>query len=450
MDVIDSWTGHLACALQAALRMSNEAFADRLGASVRAVAGWHENPMLVPRPEMQQALDTLLDKADAGAKARFRRNTVDPRPEPSPLTQVPPPRREMIAGDYRLGPDRDPESARRALLANALVTDDLQPDFALLELAETIRREVEDTLAAGTVSPGRLAHIEEIIASHLRDYTTTPPTTALAGLLLHFMDVQRLSAARQPAAIQSRLSEIATMLATLAADSLMKLGRIGEARSWYGTATIAADDSGNCELRARVRAQEAMLPYYYGNPAEVVRLANDAREILGDTPRTAGALAAAAEARAQARMGLRADAEKAMARAQELAEKIAEPDNDEAFRFGERRHLFYVSGALTNLGETARAEGVQARALELYGSTAPLIDPALIRLDQAHLLVLDHDLEGACTLIRQACLSLGSEYRTRVLWARIRQIVAAAPADSEARRTLAELHRELFPQGGIG
>jgi hypothetical protein len=109
-----------------------------------------------------------------------------------------------------------------------------------------------------------------------------------------------------------------------------------------------------------------------------------------------------------------------------------------------------VSGALTNLGETARAEGVQARALELYGSTAPLIDPALIRLDRAHLLVLDHDLEGACTLIRQACLSLGSEYRTRVLWARIRQIVAAAPADSEARRTLAELHRELSPPVGIG
>ena len=110
----------------------------------------------------------------------------------------------MIASDYRRGPDRDPESARRALLANALVTDDLQPDFALLELAETIRREMEDTLASGTVSPGRLTHIEEIIASHLRDYTTTPPTTALAGLL-HFMDVQRLSAARQPGAVQSRL-----------------------------------------------------------------------------------------------------------------------------------------------------------------------------------------------------------------------------------------------------
>ena len=57
MDLVTGWTGRAACALQAALRMSNEAFAEHLGIAVRTVAGWHQKPGLRPRPEMQQVLD---------------------------------------------------------------------------------------------------------------------------------------------------------------------------------------------------------------------------------------------------------------------------------------------------------------------------------------------------------------------------------------------------------
>lgn len=83
----------------------------------------------------------------------------------------------------------------------------------------------------------------------------------------------------------------------------------------------------------------------------------------------------------------------------------------------------------------------------MYGDVPGLIDPALIRLDRARLLVLDHDLEGACELIREACLSLEPEYRTRVLSARVRQIIDATPRDGQARRMLGGLHRELPPPG---
>lgn len=70
MDVIE-WTGEVACRLQAALRMSNEAFAAKLGIAARTVAVWHERPDVVPRPVMQQALDTLLGRADESAGRRF-------------------------------------------------------------------------------------------------------------------------------------------------------------------------------------------------------------------------------------------------------------------------------------------------------------------------------------------------------------------------------------------
>jgi hypothetical protein len=71
MEMIEGWNGASACALQAALRMSNEAFAAHLGIGVRTVAGWHQKPALRPRPEMQQLLDTALSRASQGARDRF-------------------------------------------------------------------------------------------------------------------------------------------------------------------------------------------------------------------------------------------------------------------------------------------------------------------------------------------------------------------------------------------
>jgi 8-oxo-dGTP pyrophosphatase MutT (NUDIX family) len=71
MDLVNAWTGRTACALQAALRLSNEAFARQLGVAVRTIATWHQRPDLTPRAEMQQLLDTALQQAPASARTRF-------------------------------------------------------------------------------------------------------------------------------------------------------------------------------------------------------------------------------------------------------------------------------------------------------------------------------------------------------------------------------------------
>jgi hypothetical protein len=68
MEPVQLWTGHAACALQAALRMTNESFAAHLGTAVRTVATWHQKPDRVPSAEMQQALDTTLERAGEGPK----------------------------------------------------------------------------------------------------------------------------------------------------------------------------------------------------------------------------------------------------------------------------------------------------------------------------------------------------------------------------------------------
>ena len=47
MDVVSSWTGARAHALQQALRMTNEAFAEHLGAAVRTVTYWQALGLVV-------------------------------------------------------------------------------------------------------------------------------------------------------------------------------------------------------------------------------------------------------------------------------------------------------------------------------------------------------------------------------------------------------------------
>lgn len=78
VDVVVTWTGRQAVALQRAMRLTNEAFAEHLGVAVRTVASWHNRAELVPRAEMQQVLDTALDRASRDVRDRFSRLTGSP------------------------------------------------------------------------------------------------------------------------------------------------------------------------------------------------------------------------------------------------------------------------------------------------------------------------------------------------------------------------------------
>jgi 8-oxo-dGTP diphosphatase len=71
VDVGDRWTARTACLLQAALRLSNDAYARRLGIGLRTVAAWHQMPDRTPNSEMQQLLTTALEKAPPAARIRF-------------------------------------------------------------------------------------------------------------------------------------------------------------------------------------------------------------------------------------------------------------------------------------------------------------------------------------------------------------------------------------------
>jgi tetratricopeptide (TPR) repeat protein/transcriptional regulator with XRE-family HTH domain len=318
----------------------------------------------------------------------------------------------------------------------------LTPD--LLDSIDRLRRDTDDVLSAGSVSGTRMELIEDAVEQLRRDHIHDAPNTMLAALLTEFVAIVNLTEQRQTARIRIRLAGATAQLATLAADSLMKLGETSDSHAWYRTARLAGDDTHDLALRAQIRAQEAMLPYYYGDLPRTIRLAQEAQRIAGDLPCAAACLAAAAEGRAWARMGNRDKAELAIGRAEGIFNQLPDPDSNDAFSFPEKRLLLYLSGALTYLGERNRAEPIQDRALALYAQqgTGFTLDPTLIQLDRAAGLAAT-DAEAACELTQETLEMVPAGHRTQIVLTRGTDVLSALPRTARALPAAADLRDVL-------
>ncbi len=316
----------------------------------------------------------------------------------------------------------------------------------LFERLDQTRRIVDRTLSKGLGSVERLNLIEERVVDWIGSYTHTPPAQVLDELMPDLLEVQELADDRQPAKVQERLSAATAVLGLLSADALMKLGQVNRARYWYGTARLAADDTTDGRLQAQVRAQEAMLPYYYGQLERTVCLAQEAQTLAANMVCSANALAAAAEGRALARLGDAEGAERAMTAARRLVDRLDTPSTGAAFEFNDKRLLLYLSGTLTYLGEFDRARQVQREALERYRADPRLvIDPALIKLDQAVGEAGDGDIDDACALAMNTLLELPGEHRTRIVLTRATDVVQAIPTQRWQRPAVSELLELVAP-----
>jgi 8-oxo-dGTP pyrophosphatase MutT (NUDIX family) len=87
VDDVQRWTGEKAARLQDAFEMTQEAFAGKLGVSVRSVAAWRANPSMVPQPETQRILDTTYGMAGDAVRRRFIHlsRIATPQPEAQAL-----------------------------------------------------------------------------------------------------------------------------------------------------------------------------------------------------------------------------------------------------------------------------------------------------------------------------------------------------------------------------
>lgn len=405
--------------LRRAAGHTQESLAHRLGHHRSTVERW-ENGRTTPqpweRPELARALDISRRELTAALAERERTGALTAAPGQLDLAGRP--------DTFWFGEDGD-------------TSRDL---FGVLDQARLL---VDHTLSTGTASAARLDLIEERVAENVAVYIRTSPAQILTDIGPDLVEVQTLAAQRQPAAVQSRLSAATAVLALMTADALMKLGQVGRARHWYGTARLAADDTNDVRLRASVRAQAAMLPYYYGRVEQAVELSRAAQDLLPWTACHATALAAAGEARGLARLGDHDGARQAMNRAENLVAALEQPAPDVAFNFNEKRLLLYMSGILTYLGDTRQAGEVQGQALTHYQAHPEIvIDPALIRLDQAVARSIDGDARTASHAAIATLQGLPEQHRTKIVLTRALDVVDALPPPSRTASAVSEL-REL-------
>jgi hypothetical protein len=134
-----------------------------------------------------------------------------------------------------------------------------------------------------------------------------------------------------------------------------------------------------------------------------------------------------------------------MRRAQETFELIDEGDSDDAFRFPEKRYLFYLSGALSYIGNLEEVTDYQDRALRLYCESRDgfVIDPTLMSLDRAMCMVLTGDTGDGCRLAGKTITDLPGEHRTRIIWIRGRDIIRSVPS-TERRLSAVNQLREVM------
>jgi hypothetical protein len=190
-----------------------------------------------------------------------------------------------------------------------------------------------------------------------------------------------------------------------------------------------------------------MLPYYYGPLAAAAQLAREAR-LLSRRPSPTSVFAVAAEARALARLGDHDGATAAIPLAQNLFDHCHGGAEEDAWAFPERRLWLYLSGAFTALGQSTQARHAQQQALALYPQGHSGIDPALLRLEEAMCLVIEHNPVDALQLAVQTYSEVPGPHRTAILGARAQEVIDILPTQLQSGRPARQFAQALALPAG--
>ncbi|GGQ32882.1 XRE family transcriptional regulator [Streptosporangium pseudovulgare] len=364
------------------------------------------------------------------------------RPDTSPGTREP--LNRPAGGDPSANGGEEDENVLRRTLLQLLAGAGVTLDGQLLGSVENVRRRMDETLVSATVSPAMLDQWEEATLGFGRQYMNTPPLRLLCDVLLEFSAVRKAMEHRQPVDLQERLCRMAAQLAGLSGMIMVNLGDHRMARSFFRTGRTAADDTGDRALRAWVIAREALVPLYYGDPREALNLARKSRDLAGQTPCAAQAMAPVFEARALAMMagGGKKDvvdqAKRALSRARAAFSQMTASEQDDAtFGYTERQLYFHQGDALVRLGQPMEADLILEQALTKYGPS-DWLDPTIIKLDRAKCRLLEGEVEEALQIATTALTSLGEGCRPDILMQRAYEVAKAVETKAPGHPALKE------------
>jgi hypothetical protein len=349
--------------------------------------------------------------------------------------------------------DADDDVLRRALLrliADTGADSATAIDGPFFGAADRIRRRMDDALLGATVSATMLDQWEDSADGYGRQYRSVPPLRLLCDVLLELGDVRRMCEGRQPVEFAERLCRLAAKLAALAGMTMINIGDQRLARSYFRTARMAADETGDRHLRGWVTVRESMVPLYYADPGEAALLARAGGDLAGRHSCVASVMAPVMEARALARLASAGcgsvrealgQAKGALDRAHlALGGLAGELRGDTAFGYTERQILFHQGDTLITLGDYKSADEVFELSLQMY-SPGEILDRSLIMLGQARCRLEADEPEEALRLSRDTVLALPPQHRSGLVVRAARSLgesVAAEHGDLPAIREYRE------------
>jgi hypothetical protein len=374
MQVVVSWTGGQATALQQSLRMTNESFAEYLDVSVRTVANWRKNPEMIPMQGNQDLLDTALERAPDRAKAQFSllvgdaMNAAAGEPDSEDLFSVP---FDAMTKRVWNGDDaRELSVSFDAALERSAVEDieRLSHMWLICEPPQAIE------LASGRrVSDSLVSAVEHRVVQLRRadDFITGAASRDLMRNELA-ATVRLLSdgalTEEQARRILTAIGELAQLGAWVAGDA----GLIHEAARYVRGGVLAARAAGNAPLAANVISTFSYQVANTGNPNEAIVLARTAHQgSRHDATPVTRALLLERIAWAAARSGDLRDCERALGMVEESFSAGPRDSDPDWIYWLNREEIDVMAGrCYTELRNPRRAEPLLSNAIARYNQSS--------------------------------------------------------------------------------
>ena len=372
MQVIGPWTGGDADLLRQSLRMTNESFAEHLGVVTRTVANWRKQPGIIPKPEIQETLDTALERAPDPAKARFA--LLAERGKRADRVDFP-----GMRDRHASVPAGSSPSAAQAIPRQRIPPDDI--DDLLAQLTVT-------SIAGDTIE-----QIERAAISLAESHTQAPARKILSQVVPLDHRVRSLLGGKLPLSQQRELYRIESLLLSHACLLLGDLNENALAER-YGLAALALAKEAESD-QAVAMTVLAKTFRWQKRFTESMDMASRGFACSPNTP--VRVQLASQEANAAALLGHEGRAREALARAERAAELVMPDSGLSAWSFPLARQAVFAQSVATQLGDAAAMLQAAAAADAAWSAGAPKVSAnwAQIRVGAGIAHLLNGSLDGA-------------------------------------------------------
>ena len=290
----------------------------------------------------------------------------------------------------------------------------------------------------------------EIVREYGYSYQATAPAELLETLIVDVLGVQYAMDRQRDGAALRELYRVSALLAALMAMTVSNVGHTGNAARWWRTARHLAHRSGTAETVAWVRGHEVVRGLYERRPlGTILHLVDEAERLVDAAPVTGPPELIAGKAQALALAGRPDEATATLRRLHDayaaLPDEVTD-DRDTIFVWAEDRLRYTEGFVYSQLGDVARADVAQRRAVEVYPSSDRR-GPAQIQLQRALCLIRTGDTVEGVQLAQGVMSGLPRADQIRPVLDLSSRVLDAVPLKQQKSAAVAEFREHLDALG---